>query len=151
MIFQEADFERAAQEYEQAACDEDHVAVERKRGKEWVLSEVKQSKPVSQATDTKTREEVCSMGQRRKFKGIKGKVSSICKNISRVFGATCQKFNGKSKSNRLRVEKKLKLIDSSCLILLLKDRIIRICSRQTGLVRLKVHQKFSSCDKNVVS
>ena len=92
------------------------------------------------------REEVCSMKQRQNFKGIKGKVTSICKNISRVFDATCQKFNKKSKSNRLRVEKKLKF---ECPSLLLKDHTIRICLRQGDLVRPKVHQKFGSCDWSV--
>ena len=49
----------------------------------------------------KTREEDCSWKQRQNFKGIKGKVTSARKNI-------CQEFNKKSKSNWLRVEKKLK-------------------------------------------
>ena len=55
--------------------------------------------------------------QRRNFlscanqnsKGITGNVTNICKNISTVFDATCQKFNKKSKPNRLRVAKKLKI------------------------------------------
>ena len=51
------------------------------------------------------REEDCSTKQRQNFKGIKCKITKICKNTSRVFGATCQKFNKKSKSDRLRVEK----------------------------------------------
>ena len=47
------------------------------------------------------------MKQRQTFKGIKGQVASICKNIRRVFDAISQKFNKMSKSNRLRVGKKL--------------------------------------------
>ena len=62
---------------------------------------------MSQATRFKTREEVCSLKQQH-FNGIKGRVTSICKNITRVFDATCQKFNKKCKSNRLRVDKKFK-------------------------------------------
>ena len=46
------------------------------------------------------------MKQRQNFKSIKGKVANICKNISKVFDATCQKFNNKSKSNRLLLKKK---------------------------------------------
>ena len=61
----------------------------------------------SVAGDTENKEEVCSVKQRRNMKGIKGAVTSICKNIRRVFGATGQKFNLKSNSNRLRVERKL--------------------------------------------
>ena len=61
-----------------------------------------------QATHWETREEVCSVKRRQNFKGIKSKVTSNGKNTSRMFGATCQKFNKKSKSNKLRVEKKLK-------------------------------------------
>ena len=44
----------------------------------------------SQATHWKAREEVCSMKQRQRSKGVKGEVTCICRNISRVFGATCQ-------------------------------------------------------------
>ena len=53
---------------------------------------------------------VCSLKQRQTFKGIKGQVASICKNIRRVFDAISQKFNKMSKSNRLRVGKKLKIL-----------------------------------------
>ena len=56
---------------------------------------------MSQATHWKTREEVCCVKERQNFKGIKGKATSMCKNISRV-------FDQKSKADRLRVEKKLK-------------------------------------------
>ena len=62
---------------------------------------------MSQVTHWETREEVCSVKQRQK--GIKGKATNICKNVNRVFGATSKKLNKESKSNRLRVEKKLKI------------------------------------------
>ena len=58
------------------------------------------------------REEVCPMKQRQNFTGIKGKITNICQNVSRVFDASCQKLNKKSKSKfkRLRVEKKLRIL-----------------------------------------
>ena len=65
------------------------------------------------------------MKQRPNSKGIKGKVISICNDISRELCAICQMFHKKSKSNRFRVEKKF----------LLEDRTIRIFSRQADPVR----------------
>ena len=48
-------------------------------------------KVVPQATQRKFREEVCSVEQVKNFKDMKDKLMSICKNISNVFDATCQK------------------------------------------------------------
>ena len=114
--FQQAGFERAAEEGEQASCDEVHVAVAQARAgmragmgalenqaeQTWTSHEVRllSGMIVSQATRWKTREEVCSLKQRGNFKGILGKVTNICKTVSREFGATCQKFKKKFKSNR---------------------------------------------------
>ena len=124
--FQQAGFERAAQEHEQAACDEVHVTVAQAtemfraefRTRMGALGNQSEqtwtSHPVvlqiemnSVAGDAhwKTREQVCSVKQRQTFKGINGKVMNTCKKISRVFNATCLKFNKKSKSIRLRVDK----------------------------------------------
>ena len=50
---------------------------------------------MSQATHWKTREEVCSVKPGQNFKSTRGRVTNICKNISRVFDATWQKFNKK--------------------------------------------------------
>ena len=109
--------------------------LERKCEQAWVPSKIKPSIlglliklrywmrwRVSQATRWKTREEVCSVKQRQNFKDIKGKVTSICKIISRVFW-----------------------------VVLLKDHIIRIWLRQADLVRPKTHQKFSSFEKSVIT
>ena len=95
------------------------------------------------------RRELCSVKQRKNLKVTRGQVKRFCKNISREFGAICQKFNKKSKSIRLRVVKKLEHGDMNCLSLLLKDHIIRLRARQADLVRPKVHQKLSRCDMNV--
>ena len=76
--FQQADFERAAQEYEQAARDEVHVAVaqatemsraemrKRKAKKTWTSHQVMLLSEVNRAGDAmeKTRDEDCSVKQR---------------------------------------------------------------------------------------
>ena len=58
------------------------------------------------------------MKQRQKFKSIRGKVTTICINISREFCTICQKLNNKSKSSRMRAEKMLKcqilIVSVSC-------------------------------------
>ena len=53
-----------------------------------------------QVTHRNTKVEVCSVKQWKNFKGNEGRITNICKNISSVFDATCQKFTSKSKSNR---------------------------------------------------
>ena len=63
------------------------------------------------------------MKQRENFKGAKRNITNICKNISTVFDAIFLKFNKKSKSNGLQVERKLNIWDLSCLSLLLEDLI----------------------------
>ena len=56
----------------------------------------------------RTRQEVCSVKQRQNFKSINGKVTIICKSISKAFDATCHNFNKTFKSR------------DKCLSLLLK-------------------------------
>ena len=68
-----------------------------------VLAKIKQSKFTLQVIP---RAKVCSVKQQQNLKGTRGTVTNMCKNISRVFDATCEKFNNTSKSNRLRVGKK---------------------------------------------
>ena len=128
--FQQTGLERAAQEHEQAAPDEvcsccsctsyrnvqngdagKIGALNNQAEKMWTSHQdtLLNEMIVSQATRWKTIEEVCSMKQIRNFKGVRGKVTNMCKNISRELRAMCQNFiNKKSKSNRLREEKKLK-------------------------------------------
>ena len=89
-----------------------------------------------QTTYWKFKEEVCSVKQRQNFKDIKGTVANTCNNISR---ATYLKLKQKSKSNRLRVEKKLKIRGIDCLNLLILD-----------LRRPKVRQNFNSCEMSVI-
>ena len=95
--FQQAGFERAAQEYEQAARDQVHVcsctcqeqmpregvrenmcALENQAEQTWTSHQmILLNEMTSVAGDVLEKpEEVCSLKQRQNFKGIKGKVMS---------------------------------------------------------------------------
>ena len=57
---------------------------------------------MSKATHRKTREDVCSAKQRQSFKHFRGKVTNTCKNINRVFNATCQRSHYQNLCTRNR-------------------------------------------------
>ena len=66
------------------------------------------------------------MKQRQNFTGAKGLVSSICKNISRVVDATCQKFQHEVQVQQVASREEVEIWDMHCPSLMLKDHIIRI-------------------------
>ena len=91
-------------------CGERMGALENQADQTWTSHQVTFLDDMNSVAATHwTTREVCSMKQRQNFKGIKGQVTSIGKNIRRMFGATRKMFNKKSKSNRLRVERMLKV------------------------------------------
>ena len=113
--FPQASFERAVQECEQATRDEVHVAVaqstecpERKCGEEWVLSKIKQSKPglSHQITLLSEMNSVASNALENKRRSLLSEATAELQKHERQ--SHCQKFNKESKSNKLRMEKKLK-------------------------------------------
>ena len=131
--FQQAGFKGAAQEYDQTAGDEVHVAVaqdrqrtslKRKCLEEWALLKIAQSDPrllvklchwakrtLSQETHSEIKEEIFSAKQMLDFNDINGRVMDSFKNISRTFNAIFQKFEMKFKLSKLRGEKKLKNLE----------------------------------------
>ena len=112
--FQQADFERAAREYEQLAMSLDpRQCQERNCWQERMHWNKEQNNPgpshqvtlgrdeVSQAMHRKSREEICLVKQIQNFKDIKA---------SKTYNAICLKFKKKSsKASKLRVEKKWKI------------------------------------------
>ena len=147
--FQQAGFERAAQGYVQAARDEVHVAVaqatemsraEMREVRRAPKKQVEKTWKSHQGTLLNEMNIVASDALENPRRSLlneattelqrhhrQKKSRASARNSSKQSGATCQKFNKKSKSNRLRVEKKLTIGDRKCLSLLLKDRIVRIC------------------------
>ena len=75
-----------------------------------MLSKIKQSQPWTSHQDTLLDEMTSVAGDalENQRRSLLNDATTECKNVSRKFGATCQKFNKKSNSNRLREEKKLK-------------------------------------------
>ena len=73
-------------------------AIENQAEQKWtshqvtLLNEMKCRKRTHWKTERRI---LLSVSQRQNFGGIEGKVARICKNISRVSGATCQKFKQK--------------------------------------------------------
>ena len=101
-------------------------SLERKCGKEWVLSKNQAEQTWtyhrvtlldemnSVACDAlwKTRQEVCSVKQRQNFKSINGKVTIICKSISKAFDATCHNFNKTMQVQRQEMSQPLAEMDT---------------------------------------
>ena len=129
--------------------------VERKCRQEWVHSNVKQGQfmvldkmngVAGGALENQRRS--CSVKQRQNFKGIKDKVTNICKNISkclqRHLSEVLQEVQVQQVASREEV-------DMRYLSVFLKDHTIRICftTSRSGASE-NSSEKINSCDISVI-